>query len=819
MRSSGSLSGFSVASTGSALSSITSPPYTARNSIAAPSSSTLAQSLASPRRVSLSSSSWQRPPSPSSAAPLSPTHPSSASQSATAAPLALGQSASLANTQSLIIGSVGARGIAGVGIGAGVGVGQTAAHVPTVAFSVGKRETFTPTNGFKTVAKKLRQRGFRVVVFKSPLTPSLLKLPTPPSPTSPTSPSASASVSVSQSFPLPATTPGRDDDHFPSGSRHGLALPGTRAGQDDGGVKETPEVIVFGAPREKFSQGEFTTLKQYLDSATPTTPRAIIYLALEGGESGLPSTSVHPWSATSPSSGGATPGPAGQAPHQDTATNFNYLLEELGVVVQPDSVAGGAYPRRPVGGAAVVLGGGAGSAGGGPGSPPRSAAAAVDPSHPSGPTLPPLPTHHAYHPKEVLVHQGVLNRALTRAAMVVRGLSDRAGAAGAVPPKGTAAARVQAHTSHLAFVYPFGATLAVQRPAVPLLSTGVAGIPLSRPVLAAWEGGTGGGAPSPPRATSPGVAPPPQDRGAPRVVVCGSAAMFSDGYVEREGNAVVWEVLVGWCVGTGVAPGGAALGGEGGAGEAVVWNAIDASEPELSDPHPAPALPSLASTPRPCLDSGTEDLPRDFARLFDGGVFGFDPPRRVGGSGSRDGRPTPGDSGLGKNGQVGGMVGGAVRKKGPILWRDLYASLRLPPTPLTLIHPTFETPLPPLQPAVFQPALREPPPPPLELFDLDDMFMEAGRRLGEVGGKCTDADLDYYILACGDILGVSDKVGVVRASAGKPGVRGSVEAAKRDPEKDARRVLEHVLKSLVGWKKTEVGVVGGEREGAFGMVA
>lgn len=36
--------------------------------------------------------------------------------------------------------------------------------------------------------------------------------------------------------------------------------------------------------------------------------------------------------------------------------------------------------------------------------------------------------------------------------------------------------------------------------------------------------------------------------------------------------------------------------------------------------------------------------------------------------------------------------------------------------------PQFETPLPPLQPAVFPPAIREPPPPALELFDLDESF-------------------------------------------------------------------------------------------------
>jgi intraflagellar transport protein 52 len=38
--------------------------------------------------------------------------------------------------------------------------------------------------------------------------------------------------------------------------------------------------------------------------------------------------------------------------------------------------------------------------------------------------------------------------------------------------------------------------------------------------------------------------------------------------------------------------------------------------------------------------------------------------------------------------------------------------------PLSLIPPQFEVPHPQIQPAVFMPSVREPPPPSLELFDL-----------------------------------------------------------------------------------------------------
>ncbi len=47
---------------------------------------------------------------------------------------------------------------------------------------------------------------------------------------------------------------------------------------------------------------------------------------------------------------------------------------------------------------------------------------------------------------------------------------------------------------------------------------------------------------------------------------------------------------------------------------------------------------------------------------------------------------------------------------------------------LNLIPPSFETPLPPLQPAVFPPTIREPPPPALELFDLDESFASEAVR-------------------------------------------------------------------------------------------
>jgi intraflagellar transport protein 52 len=52
----------------------------------------------------------------------------------------------------------------------------------------------------------------------------------------------------------------------------------------------------------------------------------------------------------------------------------------------------------------------------------------------------------------------------------------------------------------------------------------------------------------------------------------------------------------------------------------------------------------------------------------------------------------------------------------------LYKDLNIKHEPLTLITPQFETPMPPLQEAVFPPSLNELPPPNLDLFYLDEQF-------------------------------------------------------------------------------------------------
>jgi intraflagellar transport protein 52 len=115
-------------------------------------------------------------------------------------------------------------------------------------------------------------------------------------------------------------------------------------------------------------------------------------------------------------------------------TNINYLLEEFGIAVNNDTVV-------------------------------RTA-------------------HYKYmHPKEALISDGILNRAIPAAVapkstkQLLSDLDDAAAdtgkAAGATPGGG------------LDFVYPYGCTLSVQRPAVPLLSSGRISYPMQQP-LGGW---------------------------------------------------------------------------------------------------------------------------------------------------------------------------------------------------------------------------------------------------------------------------------------------------------------------------------------------
>lgn len=360
------------------------------------------------------------------------------------------------------------------------------------------------------------------------------------------------------------------------------------------------------------------------------------------------------------------------------------------------------------------------------------------------------------HPKEVFVSHGVLQPALVaNKHLVISGKrkTKRDKLSGEELKASTA------NGGGISFVYPRGGTLGVRRPARAVLSTGAISYPIHRTVCAAWEG------------KAPADAPLRAPR--PRVVCLGAAEMFADDWLDKEENNIVMDLLFKWLCRDAEAPSLVAAASSSDSkpakdrgitrGHSFDPGADATFELAEGEHHHAeadkeyarvPDIEALASRLRACLQEG-EELPRNFAKLFNDALFRFD----------TDAIPE--------------VVA-------------LYEQLNVKHEPLSLIPPTFECPLPPLLPATFPPALREPPPPPLDQFDLDEHFASKRERLAQLTNKClqgqheTDDDLDYYIREACDVVGATKVLADKTGDGAPPG---------------AMRALAFVLAELVNFKK------------------
>ncbi|XP_060692106.1 intraflagellar transport protein 52 homolog isoform X2 [Hemiscyllium ocellatum] len=203
-------------------------------------------------------------------------------------------------------------------------------------------------------------------------------------------------------------------------------------------------------------------------------------------------------------------------------TNINFLLEEYGIMVNNDAVVRNMYYKY-------------------------------------------------FHPKEALISNGILNREISRAAgKSVPGVMD----------DDNNGNNLQA----LTFVYPFGATLSVMKPAIAVLSTGSVCFPLNRPILAFYNSKLQGG----------------------KLAVLGSCHMISDQYLDKEENGKIMDVVFQWLT-----------------TNEIQLNQIDAEDPEISDYTMLPDTAKLSERLRVCLQEGDEN-PRDFTTLFDMSVFKLD---------------------------------------------------------------------------------------------------------------------------------------------------------------------------------------------------
>ena len=116
-----------------------------------------------------------------------------------------------------------------------------------------------------------------------------------------------------------------------------------------------------------------------------------------------------------------------------------------------------------------------------------------------------------------MISNGILNRAISEAAGKAGNAARYLNGLSGVDDNGGGQANAQA----LSFLYPYGATLNVARPAVPVLSTGSVSFPLNRPVCAFYSHPGSGG----------------------KLAVLGSGAMFADQYIGKYQKRFVFEIF------------------------------------------------------------------------------------------------------------------------------------------------------------------------------------------------------------------------------------------------------------------------------------
>ena len=210
-----------------------------------------------------------------------------------------------------------------------------------------------------------------------------------------------------------------------------------------------------------------------------------------------------------------------------------------------------------------------------------------------------------------------------------------------------------------------------------------------------------------------------------KLCVLGSMNFLDNSYIDKEENIKVIDGLIKWLLG---------------------MNNADIVSPsksvKINDYIYIPNIISISDKVKSCLDEAKEP-PANFNDLYDMNMFKIDNE----------------------------LVPEAI---------SLYDKLHVKHEILGIIPPQFETPLPPLQLAVFDPIIKDFPVPNLELFDLDEQFASEKIKLAQTTNKCTDEDLEYYILQCADILGISSKI---------------------DNKNDPKAVLAYVMKSLINFKK------------------
>ncbi|CAF1073908.1 unnamed protein product [Adineta steineri] len=191
-----------------------------------------------------------------------------------------------------------------------------------------------------------------------------------------------------------------------------------------------------------------------------------------------------------------------------------------------------------------------------------------------------------FYPKEALILDGVLNRAIAENAHLIAATTpapknQKKSQNNVVVDKSL---RAQVACS-LEFVYPFGASLTVQPPSVPVLSTGTTCLPTQRAICAFY--------------TSP-------SKSGGRLCVCGSTMIFHDTYLEKEQNRRLLDVVIEFLTNS-----------------SFRLNEIDAEVPDVSDEILSPDLIAMSEMLK-CSLHDVEELPKDVRKLLDTQLYNLD---------------------------------------------------------------------------------------------------------------------------------------------------------------------------------------------------
>ena len=198
---------------------------------------------------------------------------------------------------------------------------------------------------------------------------------------------------------------------------------------------------------------------------------------------------------------------------------------------------------------------------------------------------------------------------------------------------------------NLRLVYPYGASLEVEKGVTVLFTSGIISYPHGRPLACCTTSKSKKG----------------------KMIVVGSEKFFEDEFFEKEENRKVIDLIIKYLLG--------------------IWKgALDKNVKEtLCEKYTyTPNIVALSEKLKSCLED-IKEPPKHFNELFDVTLFKID----------------------------NNLVPEAFA---------LYETLNVKQENIGIIPPQFETPLPPLQQAVFDPIIRDFPNPGLELFDLDEQF-------------------------------------------------------------------------------------------------